>query len=197
MIDHRGSGGGPGRASANVRARFAAHLDVDEAVCVDHEVPKRVERDTSASRSATAIITTSEFGSADLWDAMHTNIFPCTFRAGWPHAVVTSTSGRARPMASTAANVYPRRVSPSPSRADEAGLLGIRRPPESKPDQGPQPSADRRPNDVFTKITPRWAPSDEPSARERLIVPAAFPATEHERLSDSANGMAASGDSLT
>ena len=62
---------------------------------------------------------------ADLLDAIHTNIFPCTFRAGWPHPVVTSTSGRARPIASTAANVCPRCLSPSPSRADEVGLLGF------------------------------------------------------------------------
>jgi hypothetical protein len=36
----------------------------------------------SASRSAKSIITTSVFGSADLWDAMHTNIFPRTFSVG-------------------------------------------------------------------------------------------------------------------
>ena len=60
-----------------------------------------------------------------------------TESAGWPHAVVTSTSGRTRPTASTAANVCPRRLSPSPSRADDVGLLGTRRPLESTRDRGP------------------------------------------------------------
>ena len=55
----------------------------------------------SASLSAKSIITTSVFGSADLWDAMHTNIFPRTFKVGWPHVVVTSTSGNVRPIDST------------------------------------------------------------------------------------------------
>lgn len=41
------------------------------------------------------------FGSADLWDAMHTNILPCTFSVGCPHVVVTSTPGNLRPMDST------------------------------------------------------------------------------------------------
>ena len=36
-----------------------------------------------------------------------------------------------------AANVCPRRLSPSPSRADEVGLLGTRRPLESTRDRGP------------------------------------------------------------
>ncbi len=56
---------------------------------------------SSASRSAKSIITTSVFGSADLWDAMQANILPRTLSAGWPHVVVTSTSGSVRPMDST------------------------------------------------------------------------------------------------
>ena len=48
----------------------------------------------SASRSTISILTTSVSGSADLCEAMHTNIFPRTFSVGWPHVVVTSTSGK-------------------------------------------------------------------------------------------------------
>jgi len=39
---------------------------------------------------------------------MHTNILPRTFSAGEPHAVVTSTSGNLRPIASTCLNVLAR-----------------------------------------------------------------------------------------
>jgi len=41
------------------------------------------------------------FGSADLWDAAQANILPRTFKVGWPHVVVNSTSGSVRPMDST------------------------------------------------------------------------------------------------
>jgi hypothetical protein len=64
----------------------------------------------SASRSAKSIITTSVFGSADLWDAMHTNIFPRTFSVGWPQVVVTATSGRLRPIASMSLKLLPRGI---------------------------------------------------------------------------------------
>src|SRR5688572_13863979 len=81
-------------------------------------------------------------------------------RAGWPHAVVTSTSGRARPIASTAANVCPG-VYRRPPRAlmkwvfsAFAGLWSLRA------IEG-RTSADLWPNDLFTKLTPRkvakWA----------------------------------------
>ena len=40
------------------------------------------ETGNRASRSAKSIITARVFDSADLWDAMHTNIFPRTFSAG-------------------------------------------------------------------------------------------------------------------
>src|SRR5688572_33150975 len=59
----------------------------------------------SASRAAKSIITTSEFGSADLCDAMHANILPRTFGVGCPHVVVSSTSGKERPIPSTALKV--------------------------------------------------------------------------------------------
>jgi hypothetical protein len=36
---------------------------------------------------------------------MQANIFPRTFKVGWPQVVVTSTSGRVRPIASTALKV--------------------------------------------------------------------------------------------
>jgi len=65
----------------------------------------------SASRSAKSIITTSVFGSADVCDAMHTNIFPRTFNAGFPYVVVTSTSGNVRPTDSTVLNVLRRGMS--------------------------------------------------------------------------------------
>src|SRR5215207_8560600 len=58
----------------------------------------------TASRSAMSIRTTSVSGSADLCEAMQTNIVPRTFSVGWPHVVVSSTSGRVRPMAATGAN---------------------------------------------------------------------------------------------
>src|SRR5688500_12866028 len=64
----------------------------------------------SASRSAKSIMTTSVSGSADLCDAMHTNILPRTFSAGFPHVAVTSTSGNVRPMASTGLNLLPRGI---------------------------------------------------------------------------------------
>jgi hypothetical protein len=162
--------------------RLDPHLGVDEAVRADHELLKSVETNAGQSHEHTrvvqvvcfqvkgarvvfdecvtvgdGIITTTEFGSATLWEAMHTNIFPCTFRTGWPHAVVTSTSGRARPIASTAANECPRRLSPTPWRADEVGFLGIRRRWSLRPIEGPA-SASVWPNDVFSKITPRKSP---------------------------------------
>ena len=59
----------------------------------------------SASRSAKSIITTSVSGSADLWEAIHTNILPRTFSVGFPHVVVSSTSGRVRPILSTSVNL--------------------------------------------------------------------------------------------
>ena len=55
----------------------------------------------SASRFAISILTTNVSGSADLFDAMQTNIVPRTLRAGTPHDVVTSTSGRVLPIVST------------------------------------------------------------------------------------------------
>jgi hypothetical protein len=149
MIDQRRSRDRRDRAAADAGVRLVPYLDVDEAVCTDDEIAESVETNAGQSHEHTrvvqvvllevargrvvfdecvtipkAIITTSEFGSADLLDAMQTNIFPCTFRAGWPHAVVTSTSGRARLIASTTANVCSR-LSPSASRADEMGLLGM------------------------------------------------------------------------
>ncbi len=51
-----------------------------------------------------SILTTSVSGSADLCDAMHTNIVPWTFSVGLPQVVVSSTSGSVRPMAATGAN---------------------------------------------------------------------------------------------
>ena len=50
-------------------------------------------------------------GSADLWDALHTNIFPRTFSAGLPYVVVTSMSGGVPPMDSTVLSVLPRGMS--------------------------------------------------------------------------------------
>jgi hypothetical protein len=47
---------------------------------------------------------TMESGSADLLIATQANIFPRTFNAGTPHVVVTSTSGRVRPIAIAASN---------------------------------------------------------------------------------------------
>ena len=46
----------------------------------------------------------SEFGSACLLIATHANIFPRTFSDGAPHVVVTSTSGKVRPIAIAASN---------------------------------------------------------------------------------------------
>src|SRR4051812_28105263 len=70
----------------------------------------------SASRPAMSIITTSVSGSADLFEAMHTNILPRTFSAGVPQAVVTSTSGNVRPICST-------RLNPLARAMDVQGLV--------------------------------------------------------------------------
>ena len=51
-------------------------------------------------------MTTSVSGSADLCDAMQANIRPRTLSDGWPHEVVTSTSGNVRPIASTGLNRF-------------------------------------------------------------------------------------------
>ena len=70
-----------------------------------------------------SIITTSVSGSADLCDAMHTNIVPRTFSVGWPQVVVSSTSGSVRPMAATGANgsrAASPRLESTPSRAAPA-----------------------------------------------------------------------------
>jgi hypothetical protein len=48
------------------------------------------------------------FGSADLCAAIQANILPRTFTAGWPYAVVTSTSGNRRAIDATALKVVPR-----------------------------------------------------------------------------------------
>src|SRR6186997_350769 len=48
--------------------------------------------------------TTIEFGSADLLIATQANIFPRTLSVGAPHVVVTSTSGKVRPIAIAASN---------------------------------------------------------------------------------------------
>ena len=62
----------------------------------------------SASRLAKSIITASVFGSADLCAAIQANVLPRTFTAGWPYAVVTSTSGNRRAIDATALKVVPR-----------------------------------------------------------------------------------------
>lgn len=67
-----------------------------------------------ASRAAKSILTTKVSGSADLCDAMHTNIFPRTFSVGCPHVVVTSTSGNVRPIASTSVNLLARGIGVCP-----------------------------------------------------------------------------------
>src|SRR6516225_2461634 len=49
-------------------------------------------------------MTTRVFGSADLCEAMHTNILPFTLSVGCPHVVVTSTPASTRPIAATLSN---------------------------------------------------------------------------------------------
>src|SRR5688500_17005699 len=67
-------------------------------------------------------MTTSVFGSADLCDAMQTNILPRTFNVGLPHVVGTSTSGSVRPMDSTVLKLLLRGM-PLPSAGQKRGLL--------------------------------------------------------------------------
>src|SRR4029434_1639461 len=68
------------------------------------------------------------------------------------------------PMSSTAANECPRRLSPTPWRADEVGFLGISLRWSLRPIENPA-SAGVWPNDVFSKITPRKSPRIDLSAR--------------------------------
>ena len=174
------------------------HLDVDEAVCIDDEIAKSVETNASQSHEHTRVVQVVIFqvvggrvvvfdecgtvgeghhhdrdlGSADLWDAMHTNIFPCTFRAGWPHAVVTSTSKGAADRLECCERV--------PARLSNR-LRGLMKWVFSafvvlwnlRAIEGAA-SADLWPIDVFTKITPGKSRSDEESPGRGLIATTAL-----------------------